>query len=260
MRKFAEDLARRAGEVLLSHYRPLDRAEIVNRKSSEVRNLVTAADLASESLLVSALGREFPDHGIAAEEGGGGGGEREYVWHVDPLDGTVNFAHSHPFFAVSLGLVRRGKPLLGVVHAPLLQETFSGQVGEGAWRNGAPIRVSGTSELIESLLATGFPYDRNASPNHNVDNFAKMILICRGIRRAGSAALDLAYVAAGRLDGFWELGLSSWDVAGGAAILLAAGGRITDFRGGDDFLSGRNVVATNGRIHEALRENLFPVR
>ncbi len=259
MLEFAESLARRAGETLLSHFLPLGRAVIVDRKV-QVRNLVTAADRASEDLIVAALRERFPNHGINGEERGGVAGDGRHVWVVDPLDGTINFAHGHPFFAVSIGLVVDGVPRLGVVHAPVLDETFSGEIGRGATMNGAPIRVSETDELIEAMLATGFAYVRNEHPDHNVDNFSKLIFLARSIRRAGAAALDLAFVAAGRIDGFWELHLAPWDVAGGAAILLAAGGRITDFHGGDRYLDCGHVVASNGLLHEAIRDNLHPLR
>jgi myo-inositol-1(or 4)-monophosphatase len=259
MLEFVERLARRAGETLLSHFRPLGRAEIVDRKG-QMRNLVTAADRASEDLIVAALREEFPEHGINGEEGGGIPGDGRHVWTVDPLDGTVNFTHGHPFFAVSIGLVVDGEPLLGVVHAPVLGETFVGEVGAGATLNGVPIGVSGTEDLMEAMLATGFAYVRNEHPDHNVDNFSRLIFKARSIRRAGAAAIDLAYVAAGRLDGFWELHLAPWDVAAGAAILLAAGGRITDFGGGDAYLTCGHVVASNGPLHEAIRGSLVPLR
>jgi myo-inositol-1(or 4)-monophosphatase len=258
--EFATELAVRAGKVLMEHFRPIGRAAIVDRKSAQVRNIVTAADTASEELIKAEIRATYPEHAIAAEESGRGGAESDHVWHVDPLDGTINFAHAHPFFAVSIGLAVAGRPVLGAVHAPRLGETFTGEVGKGAWLDGEPIRVSETDALIESILGTGFPYDRNESPNHNVDNFSRLVLLAGGVRRAGAAAIDLAYVAAGRLDGFWELGLSSWDVAAGAAIVTAAGGTVTDFTGGDGFVEGRNVVASNGRIHEAIRERLSPVR
>ncbi|MEN8150107.1 MAG: inositol monophosphatase family protein [Planctomycetota bacterium] len=260
MLDFAVDLARRAADVLMEHRRPLRRPDIVRRKSEQVRNLVTAADLESERLIVDEIRAAYPDHGIAAEEGSGGDTDREYVWHVDPLDGTVNFAHCHPFFSVSIGLARAGRPVLGVVHAPVLGETWAGSADGGSTLNGEPIRVSSTDSLIESVLATGFPYDRNESPNHNVDNFQTLIMLARGIRRAGAASLDFCYVAGGRLDGFWELSLSSWDMAAGAAILLGAGGEVTNFAGEPNILDAGNVVASNGRIHEAIRGTLAPLR
>jgi len=260
MLDFTIELARRAGDVLMEHYRPLRRPDIVHRKSDEVRNLVTAADLESEKLIVAEIRAAFPEHGIAAEEGSGGDTDREYVWHVDPLDGTVNFAHCHPFFSVSIGLAQNGRPLLGVVYAPILRETWAGHAETGSTLNGEPISVSATDELIESVIATGFPYGRNEAPKHNVDNFQTMIFLARGIRRAGAASLDFCFVAGGRLDGFWELSLSSWDMAAGAAILLGAGGRVTNFAGEPNILDAGNVVASNGRIHEAIRTNLHPLK
>ncbi len=259
MLEFAVELAERAGAVLMEHFRPLSRATIVDRKG-QVRNLLTAADGASENLIVAAIRERYPEHSILAEEGGAGEGDGRHVWTIDPLDGTVNFTHSLPFFAVSIGLVVDGSPRLGVVHAPVLGETFAGQVGSGATLNGQPLAVSGTTELIEAMLATGFSYVRNEHPDHNVDNFSKLVFLARGIRRAGAAALDLAYVAAGRLDGFWELHLSPWDIAAGAAILLAAGGRVTDFHGDSGYLTCGHVVATNGPLHETLRRELHPLR
>jgi myo-inositol-1(or 4)-monophosphatase len=259
MLEFTMELAKRAGEVLLSRYRPTGRMAIADRKVG-IRDLVTEADTASEEMILAEIRGAFPDHAIAAEESGGIAADSDHVWHVDPLDGTVNFAHRHPFFAVSIGLVVAGTPVLGAIHAPVLGETFAGEVGKGATLNGEPIEVSGTSKLIESLLATGFAYARNESPDHNVDNFSELVMRARGIRRAGAASLDLAYVAAGRLDGFWELHLSSWDVAAGVAILNAAGGEVSDFRGGGDFLTGGHILATNGQIHEAVRARLSPLR
>jgi myo-inositol-1(or 4)-monophosphatase len=256
---FVTDLARRAGEVLMSFYRPGGLRGGLTGKG-RVRDFLTEADRASEALVVGELARAFPKDAIVAEEGGARAGNGGRTWYVDPLDGTVNFAHGHPFFAVSIGLVADGAPFLGAVHAPVLGETFAGVVGGGAFRNGEPIAVSDTADLISSLLATGFSYVRNETPDDNVDNFSRLILKVRCIRRAGAASLDLAYVAMGRLDGFWELHLAPWDVAAGAAIVRAAGGTVTDFRGGGGFLAGKNIVATNGPLHLLLRENLSPLR
>ena len=259
MLEFATRLAERAGEVLMEHFRPLGRAEVVAQKG-QVRNWVTAADTASEELIVAAIRERFPGHSINAEESGEHAGDGRHVWYVDPLDGTVNFTHGFPFFAVSIGFVVDGVPVLGAVRAPALRETFAGKVGVGAELNGTPIGVSGTEVLIEALLATGFSYVRNEHPDHNVDNFADLVMRSRDIRRAGAAAIDLCYVAAGRFDGFWEVHLSPWDVAAGSAIIRAAGGTVSDFRGGEEFIAGRNIVATNGKIHELLRTGLQPLR
>ena len=254
----ALDIAKEAGALLLERFGRLSGAEI-ERKGP--RDFVTAADRDAEALIVRRLSQAFPEHGILAEEGGGRDDARDRpTWVVDPLDGTTNYMHGIPFFAVSLGLVTAGRPVLGVVHAPALAQTFWGGPGQGAWEGDRPISVSVTPSLPDALLATGFAYDIERLPDDNLDNLARIARVARGIRRFGSAALDLAYVASGRLDGYWELHLSPWDVAGGAAILLAAGGELTDFRGGSDWLFGRNLVATNGMIHAVLRGHLAPLR
>jgi myo-inositol-1(or 4)-monophosphatase len=205
------------------------------------RDLVTDADKASEAAVL-----------VLGEEGGDREGTSGVRWIVDPLDGTVNFAHGIPVFAVSIGLVVDGKPTVGVVHAPVLNELFAGEVGVGATLNGAPIRVSPTTSLADAVLATGFAYDIENLKDDNLDVVVRVSKKARGIRRLGSAAMDLAWVAAGRLDGFWEIHLSPWDVAGGAALVRAAGGRVTDMAGGEDWLFGKHVAATGGGFHEEL--------
>jgi len=254
----ALDIAKEAGALLLERFGRLTGAEI-ERKGP--RDFVTAADRDAEALILRRLSQAFPGHGILAEEGGRRDDARaEATWVVDPLDGTTNFVHGIPFFCVSLALVEGGMPVLGVVHAPALRQTFWGGPGQGAWEGDRPVSVSVTPSLPDALLATGFAYDLDRLPDDNLDNLAGIARVARGIRRLGSAALDLAYVASGRLDGYWELHLNAWDVAGGAALVLAAGGRLTDFRGGADWLFGRNLVATNGMVHEELRQRLAPLR
>jgi myo-inositol-1(or 4)-monophosphatase len=249
--------AREAGAVLLEELkRPLQ----IDYKG-EV-DLVTQADIRSERLVTGRLREAFPGHAIVGEELGeqkAREGEARYRWYVDPLDGTINFVQSHPMFAVSLALEHRGELVLGVIHAPLLGETFTAQAGQGAALDGRPIHVSRTRRLDQAVVATGFPYGRAEVAQNNVDNFARIVLQVRGIRRGGSAALDLAYVAAGRFDAFWELHLESWDMAAGACLVREAGGRVTDFAGGDDWLPGRNIVATNGPLHDEIRRNLTPL-
>jgi myo-inositol-1(or 4)-monophosphatase len=254
----ALSIAREAGEVLLERFGRLTGAE-VERKGP--RDLVTVADRDAEALILRALTEAFPDHGILGEEGARREAEPDApTWIVDPLDGTTNFVHGIPVFAVSLGLVERGRPVLGVVHAPALGQTFWGGPGQGAHEGDRPVSVSVTPMLSEAVLATGFAYGIDRVPDDNLDNLASIAKVSRGIRRLGSAAIDLAWVASGRLDGFWELHLSPWDVAGGAALVLAAGGRITDARGGDDWLFGKNLVASNGLIHDEIRGRLAPLR
>ena len=249
----AEAAAREAGDLILEMVRD-GRAAHVETKG--LRNLVTAADHAAEDLVRARLAAAFPRDRIAGEEGGESGAESDFVWWVDPLDGTTNFVHGHPFHAVSVGLAVRGTPVLGAICGPALGEVFTGEVGRGAWRNGAPIAVSATGDLADSLLATGFAYNRNDVPDNNLDTFSKMSLLVRGLRRAGAASLDLAFVACGILDGFWERYLAPWDVCAGAAIVRAAGGAVSDFEGGGGFLLGEQIVASNGRLHEAIRTNV----
>jgi myo-inositol-1(or 4)-monophosphatase len=250
---FAVDLVREAGDLVLAQSRE-GAGSRVDYKGR--RDLVTVADRASETLVTDRIRAAFPGDGIAAEEGREHPGTSGFVWHVDPLDGTTNFAHGHPFWAVSIGLARGDQPVLGAVRAPRLDESFAGEVGTGATRNGEPVRVSETRELIRALLATGFAYNRNDVPDNNIDNFSRLLLECQGMRRAGAASLDLCFVACGIVDAFWELYLAPWDVCAGSAIVLAAGGRVTDFAGGGDYLRGHRIVASNGHLHEPVRSRV----
>ena len=254
----ALEVAREAGALLLERFGRLTGAEIARKGP---RDLVTSADKDAEAHVVRRLSEAFPDHAIVAEEGARRASlDGRPAWFVDPLDGTTNFVHGIPVFAVSIGYVEEGRPRLGVVHAPALGKTWWGGPGQGAWEDDRPVSVSATPMLSEALLATGFAYDVDRLPDDNLDNLASLARRARGIRRLGSAAIDLAYVAAGHFDGYWELHLNPWDVAAGAALVLAAGGRITDFRGGEDYLHGRHLVATNGILHDELRAGLRPLR
>ena len=223
-------------------------------------DLVTVADRTVEKLIRTRLAETFPSHGIYGEEGTREGLEREYRWYVDPLDGTTNFAHGIPHFSVSLGLEHRpaglgadedGTPVAGVVYDPMRDELFTGERGRGAWLNGKPIHVSTVPDLAESLVATGFPSrKRHSSPN--IHFYHEFTLRSHGVRRYGSAALDLAYVACGRYEAFWEFHLNPWDTAAGFLLVEEAGGRITDFSGGRFRLDSREVLASNGHIHQEL--------
>lgn len=243
----AVETARAAGKVLLEEYeRPLD-----IRYKGDV-DLVTQADKRSEEVIVARLHDYFPEHAIAAEEGGGNESESEYRWHVDPLDGTTNFAHHYPCFCVSIALERAEHVIAGVVYNPFYEELFAAARGEGATLNGKPIRVSNVKTLATSLLCTGFPvHKRLATPN--VHYYWEFTLRSHGVRRDGSAALDLACVAAGRFDGFWEFGLKKWDTAAGILLVEEAGGKVSDFSGAPYRIGGPMVLATNGRIHEEMR-------
>jgi myo-inositol-1(or 4)-monophosphatase len=255
-RSVALEAAHVAGELLLASLERLD-PERIARKSS-ARDLVTEADLASENILVERLRAAFPAHAIEAEEkvrDAESGGPR---WFLDPLDGTVNFVHGLPCFAVSLGLFVEGVPEVAVVHAPRLAETFHAVRGGGAFLGARRLAVSGTASLAEAVFATGFPYRRADPRTNNVEHFARLVLEVRDLRRFGSAALDLAYVAAGRLDGYWELGLAPHDVAAGALLVREAGGLVSDLAGGEDWLRGGHIVAAGPGLHAALRARLAP--
>jgi myo-inositol-1(or 4)-monophosphatase len=249
VRDLAERLARQAGAVQRDRYETvLD----VRTKSASI-DLVTEVDHACEALIVGGLRAQRPDDAILAEEGSGDDREgAEWRWVIDPLDGTMNYAHGYPRFCVSIGVQRNGVPTVGVVYDPLLDELFAATRGEGATCNDRPIRVSGESELSRALLATGFAYDVHKSREDNLDHFAAFVKQVRGLRRDGSAALDLCYVAAGRFDGFWELKLHPWDVAAGNLIVDEAGGRTSDLSGNPPPGDGRETLASNGRLHEAM--------
>lgn len=258
----AREIAEEAGALLMERFGRLAGSEIERRGR---RDVVTAADREAEALIRRRLAQVDPDVPVLGEEGDGAAarsGTRPSgpCWIVDPLDGTINFVQGIPIFAVSIGLVEHGVPQLGVVHAPALGQTFHGGPGVGCFEGPRPVAVSVTPLLEEAIVATGFAYERDASADHNLDNVEPMARATRGIRRMGAAALDLAYVASGRLDGFWELHLAPWDVAAGAALVRAAGGRITDMRGGEDWLFGRHIVASNGLLHEPIRTGLAPLR
>jgi myo-inositol-1(or 4)-monophosphatase len=250
----AEDAARDAGRVLLEHYEHIERASV--RSKSTARDLVTAADVAAERVIVERLRRECPGHAIEAEEETHDPLDSRPRWFVDPLDGTVNFVHGIPVFSVSIALFAGNTPLVGVVHVPRLAETFTARRGGGAFLGARRLRVSNAATLAESVLATGFPYRRNELEHNNVANFDRLILAIRGIRRMGSAAVDLAFVAAGRFDGYWELHLSPHDLAAGALLVREAGGVVTDVHGGDDWLRAGHIVAAGGGIAGELRSRL----
>jgi myo-inositol-1(or 4)-monophosphatase len=245
--RFAEAAARDAGELV--------RAGVGGRREEASKggpgNLVTDIDQASEELLVTALRARFPDHAIVAEEGRGADGS-QVTWWVDPLDGTNNYAHGFPQFAVSLAATAGTRILCGVTYDPLRDEMFSASEGAGAWLNGRRLAVSERATLAESIVATGFPYDKASNPDNNLRQFVTVTPLVRGIRRTGSATLDLAYVAAGRLDAYWEHGTRPWDVATGVLLVEEAGGIVTDPAGAAPALDGGRFVASNGRIHGEL--------
>jgi myo-inositol-1(or 4)-monophosphatase len=254
----AERIAREAGAILMRHFEQLDTAEIHSK--SAARDLVTAADLASEQWIVQALREAFPEDGFHAEESGVENADAKHVWYVDPLDGTVNFVHTLPMFAVSIARVTAGRPDVAVVFLPRLDECFLATLGGGATRNHKPIQVSKSSRLMESVLATGFPYRRQFLLDNNLENFNRLFLNQRGVRRMGSAASDLAYVACGRLDAFWELHLGPYDVAAGGLLVSEAGGEVDTIVAGGDWIHGRNIVAGPSALIQELRSVLLERR
>ena len=245
-----EPIAREAGALLMSYF---DRHIKIEYKGDV--DLVTAADRASEKLIAERLYARWPQHGIVGEEGTRTDTSAEFRWYVDPLDGTTNFAHGYPVFCVSIALARRDDEIeVGVLYDPTRNELFAAERGRGATLNGKPIHVSKTTRLAESILGTGFPsHKRHKNPN--IYFYQQITLLSHGVRRAGSAALDLANVAAGRYDGFWEFNLNPWDTAAGVLIVREAGGIVTRFDGTPFRLDSREVLATNSLIHDEVIAN-----
>jgi myo-inositol-1(or 4)-monophosphatase len=249
---FLEHLAREAGAILRAGY---DTEHQVDYKG--VIDLVTEVDHQSEAYLLGEVQRDFPGHHIFSEESGVIEGNDEDIWYIDPLDGTVNYAHHIPVFSVSIAYASRGNLKLGAVYDPLRDEMFSAERSLGAHLNGKRLQVSVVTELRRSLLGTGFPYDTWDTPQDNFANFVRLAKLTQGVRRLGSAALDLSYVAAGRFEGFWELALKPWDVAAGGLICEEAGARVTDIRGGADYLAAPlSILAAPPGIHALILEEM----
>jgi myo-inositol-1(or 4)-monophosphatase len=253
LRDAAIAIARAAGVVLLEGY---GRAHAPEHKG--VIDLVTEYDRRSEEVVLGEIGRRFPTHAILSEESGAKAGATRVRWIVDPLDGTTNFAHNYPFFGVSIGVEVDGVLAAGVVHDPVRDETFAAAAGHGATLNGKPIRVSVIARVADALLVTGFPYDVREAPQRYLDPFRAFLLRAQGVRRDGSAALNLCYTAMGRFDGFWERGLSAWDAAAGVLVVREAGGRVTRFDGDAIDLDGREFLATNDTLHAEMMDVLRP--
>ena len=257
-RTAAVQAARAAGRVLRAHMDGGVSVRYKGPRGVHGRNLVTNVDRLAQRAILRLISRRFPGHRILAEEtvsrrlAAGAAARSPYRWLIDPLDGTTNYAHRFPFFCVSIALEYEGRIVLGVVYDPVRRELFLAERGRGARLNGRPIRVTATPRLDRSLLVTGFSYDSLLSQANNFTHFLNFSLRTRGVRRTGSAALDLCYVAAGRFDGFWELKLSPWDVAAGGLIVQEAGGTVTDFLGRSFAVDAREILASNGRLHRPL--------
>jgi myo-inositol-1(or 4)-monophosphatase len=255
-RRVATDAARSAGRLLLSE---LKGARRIAYKGTPT-NLVTEMDARAEALILAELGKAFPDDAILTEETGSHPGRSSRRWIVDPLDGTTNYAHGIPIFAVSIALEVDRHVVVGTIYDPSRDELFAAERGGGAWLGDARLTVSATAVLDEGLLATGFPYDIRQTRDTNLPEYAAFSLRTRGVRRLGSAVLYLAWLAAGRLDGYWELGVGPWDVAAGSLLVQEAGGRVTDLRGGPLDLDAPSIVASNGRLHDAMLGVLQEIR
>lgn len=247
------EVARLAGVILREGYGKTQSIEEKGRTT----DLVTATDKASEKAVRAYLAQYFPSHAVLGEEEGfSGDRDAEWTWIFDPLDGTTSFAHGLPFFSTCIAVQRRGEIVAGVIYEPLRDEMFVAEKGAGATLNGKKIQVTDTSELKRSLLATGFPYRIAENPNHTLEMFASVVPHAQGIRRMGSAGLDLAYLACGRMDGYWETLLQPWDCAAGCLLVTEAGGRVSDFKGHPHDIFGLETLATNGAIHEQLMERI----
>jgi len=248
LREAAAEFARDAGAIVRTGYGLTHSPEHKGRI-----DLVTEFDKRSEARLLDRIRESFPGHAVLAEESGAHAAEGSRVrWVIDPLDGTTNFAHNYPFFAVSVGVEVDGEVVAGAVYDPVRDEMFSAARGEGAALNGAPIRVTACARIEDALLVTGFPYDVREFPGRHLPLFQAFLVRAQGIRRDGSAALNLCYLAMGRFDGFWEGSLSAWDVAAGSLVVREAGGTVTDYRGGSFRIDGRQVCAANAALHAEM--------
>ena len=266
MLDFAIKVAEQAGQMLLGYQRSGLSAD-QNRTKSSPADLATEADVASEHLILSAIRERFPNHAFFSEESSTGEPpDVEWLWLVDPLDGTTNFAHRLPIFAVNLALAHQGTVILAVTHDPSAGRTYWADSGSGAWVRAAsqdhPLHVSAANDLPHSLLATGFPYDRASNPDDNVAEFAALDRRCQAVRRLGSSALAAAWVAAGLLDGYWEAGIKPWDTAAGSLLVQQAGGMVSDYSGHAWRLASRNILVSNGQpdVHRGILEGIVEAR
>ncbi len=254
MLNIAVRAARQAGNIIARSFPHVDSLSVDTKSRND---FVSDVDRLAEQEIINTIHKAYPDHAILAEESGSSG-DSEYVWIIDPLDGTTNFLHGFPQFAVSIALSFRGKLDQAVVYDPISQDLYTASRGAGAQLNGRRIRVASRKTLDGALLGTGFPFKDNGLLDTYLDTFKALFGDTAGIRRPGSAALDLAYVAAGRIDGFWEFALNPWDMAAGALLIQEAGGKVGDFAGGDEFLESGNVIAGNLKVYDAMLKRIRP--
>lgn len=252
----AINAARQAGDVIIRNTEQVDRVKVTAKGSNDY---FTEVDIKAEQTIIKTILKAYPDHGIIAEESGTQNPDAESVWIIDPLDGTTNFLHGFPFYCISIAVKVKNRIEHAVVYDPVRHECFSASRGRGAQLNDRRIRVSKQTALSASLLSSGFPTRNPTLAQRYLPTFEAMIGKCAGMRRTGSAALDLAYVASGRLDGFWEFGLRPWDVAAGSLLIKEAGGLISDLNGGEDYINQGDVIAGNPKIFKSLIQTLIPV-
>ncbi|NEQ99264.1 MAG: inositol monophosphatase [Cyanothece sp. SIO2G6] len=253
----ATEAALAAGVILKDYCGQLTQIEEKGRPG----DLVTVADKAAEAAILQVLERHLPEHAILAEESGQHGDlSNSYLWAIDPLDGTTNYAHQYPFFAASIGLLYNGQPIVGAIYDPSHDDLFRAAKGLGATCNRRPIQVSQTQTLKDSLLVTGFAYDRRETIDNNYAEFCHLTHLTHGVRRGGAASIDLAYVACGRLDGYWERGLSPWDLAAGVIIVEEAGGKVTAYDTSPFDIRSGHILATNNKIHQELSDRLVKIQ
>lgn len=246
----AVDAARSAGKFLIDN---LGKVRSITEKDGWGKNVVTEIDQASEEMIIRMIREKFPGDGFLAEESGKSEDEgAEYRWIIDPLDGTTNYTHGFPVFCVSIAVEHRGEIVCGVIYDPNMDELFTAEAGAGAFLNGDRMRVSSITTMKRGLLVTGFPYNVSENPDKTIERFVGALMKAQAVRRMGSAAIDLAYVACGRYEGFWEVGLHPWDTAAGVLLVTEAGGRVTDFDGGNYSIYGKDIAASNSSIHEEL--------
>lgn len=252
----AINAARLAGDVIIRHMEQIDRLQISTKSQND---FFSEVDIKAEQTIIKTITKAYPDHGIIAEESGMQREDNEVVWLIDPLDGTNNYLHGFPFYCVSIAVRVKNRTEHAVVYDPLRHECFSATRGRGARLNDRRIRVSKQTQLMNALLATGFPIHNAVKSQQFIQAFESLFGKCAGIRRTGSAALDLAYVASGRLDGFWEFGLKPWDVAAGSLLIQEAGGLVSDPQGGEDFVRQGDVIAGTPKVFKSLIQTLAPV-
>jgi len=251
LRRIALKAVKEGGAILMEYF---GKVKSIDYKG-EI-NLVTEADRRSEEVILNIIKDSYPDHRILAEEAGDSGDSSPFKWIIDPLDGTTNYAHGYPCFCISLAIEHKGDIIYGAVYDPVREELFTGEKGNGAHLNGKEIKVSSTQALIKSLLCTGFPYDLKNNIEISIINFRNFLMKAQAVRRDGSAALDLCYTAQGRFDGFWEQKLHPWDIAAGSLIITEAGGKLSDFKGENFSIYDKEIVASNGIIHNQMVEVL----